>query len=309
MITFDKLMLVADMDAIRIIDDTVFEKHYKGDIMSSMRFYQEIPYLLSVKIDYEEREVVIEFTGKILKEEYPKLISKETIEQCFQNINALGFCEVDIDSMMNADVTKCDVTKDIQCDDVPRLTSFIKNHIRNYNSYSCKLARNNNLILEKNVTSRKYKKRMTVYDKGVEMSNAENKRFVSENNLEGAFDGICRFEVNLNCKKQIRDALHVNDTKLITVLSSTATPIADFVKASVQSSPSENYMNDRKTYMTMLVLKDCDYDLQKVEAKMRTLYKRGTKFSEVMTPYREMLDKLNDSNGEDILKELLEKLR
>lgn len=302
-------MLVADLDSVRIIDESVFSKHIKDNKVTSLRFHQEKPYLLSIKIDYEEREVVIEFSGKILLHDYPKLISEATIEQCFRNINSLGFCEIDIETMMEADVTKCDVTKDVKYEDIPRLTSFVKAHITNYNSYVCQRTRNNNLILEKNVTSNKYKKRMTIYDKGKEMSNADNSDFTQQNNLEGAFDDVCRFEINLNSKKQIRDSLRIPNNKLKTVLASTANPILDFVEVALKSTSGEEILGDRKEYFTMLVLKDCDFDLEKVEAKMRSLYKRGTKFSEVMKPYRDMLDKLQYQNDVNILPELLDKLR
>lgn len=309
MLKFDKLMLIADLDSIRIIDESAFSKQVKENKTTSLRYCQEKPYLLSIKIDYEEREAVVEFSGKVLLNDYPKLISKETIEQCFRSINALGFCEIDIEAMMGADVTKCDVTKDLPYEDVPRLTSYIKSHITNYNAYVCTRKRNNNLVLEKNVTTRKCKKRMTIYDKGEEMSRAENLDFAKQNNLEGAFDGICRFELNLNSKQQIRDSLGVTNTKLNTVLASTANPIYDFVEAAVKTQSEDDKRSDRKEYITMLVLKDCDYDLEKVEATLRSLYKRGTKFSEVMKPYRKAIDKLHFQNDADTLPNLLDMLR
>lgn len=306
---FDKLMLVADISAIRIVDESAFEKNVIGNEVSSMRFHQEKPYSLSIKIDYEEREAVVEFSGKILQSDYPKLISEETIIQCFENINAMGFCEIDIESMMDAEVTKCDVTKDIKCDDITKLTSFIRSHISNYNSFICRLARNNNLVLEKNVNSRKCKKRMTIYDKGREMSNADNRKFVADNHLEGVFDGVCRFEMNLNSKKQIRESLGIPNTKLRSVLASTSTPISDFVEVAVTQNPNEPDLSDKKEYITMLVLKDCDYDLEKVEAKMRSFHKRGTKISEVMKPFRAMLDQMQNSESQISLSELLGMLK
>ena len=131
-------MLVADISAIRIVDESAFEKNVIGNEVSSMRFHQEKPYSLSIKIDYEEREAVLEFTGKILQADYPKLISEETIVECFESINAMGFCKIDIEAMMDADVMKCDVTRDVKYEDIQNLTAFIKSHISNYNSYVCR---------------------------------------------------------------------------------------------------------------------------------------------------------------------------
>ena len=295
MITFDKLKLVADITAVIEFDDSQFEKTEKNG-SCTYKYYQEVPYLLAIKIDCPEKEVVIEFTGKILGSDYPKLISLSTIRQCFQAINSTGIVTLDVEVMMDADVVKCDVTKDIHSDDVPKLTNYVRQHISNYQKYICRKLRNNNLVVEKNVVTRKMKKRMTIYDKGKEMQKVENQRFVEAYGLEGAFDGICRFELNLNSKEQIRNALGSSNTKLQTVLSSDANPITDFLDEVIGSTPEPTSMTDKKSYVTMLVLKDCDYDLEKVEAKMRQFYtSRGTNINVIMQPYRQMMEQMNSA--------------
>ena len=293
MLTFDKLKLVADISAVIRFDDSQFEKTER-DGSQTFKYYQEVPFLLSIKIDYPEKEIVIEFTGKILGADYPKLISMNTIRQCFQTINDIGFVTLDIDVMMEADVVKCDVTKDIHTEDVPKLTNYVRQHISNYQRYVCRKLRNNNMVVEKNVVTRKMKKRMTIYDKGKEMQKVENRRFVEAYGLEGAFDGICRFELNLNSKEQIRQALGTSNTKLQAVLSADANPIVDFLDEVIENVSTPASMTDKKSYVTMLVLKDCDFDLEKVEAKMRQLYSsRGTNFNAIMQPYRQMMEQMN----------------
>lgn len=59
MITFDKLKLVANIDAVREFDDTQFEKIIKNDKIV-YKYYIDTPYLLVIKIDYSKHEVVIE---------------------------------------------------------------------------------------------------------------------------------------------------------------------------------------------------------------------------------------------------------
>lgn len=295
MITFDKLKLVADITAVIEFDDSQFEKTDKNG-SCTYKYYQEVPYLLAIKIDCPEKEVVIEFTGKILGSDYPKLISLSTIRQCFQAINSTGIVTLDVEVMMDADVVKCDVTKDIHSDDVPKLTNYVRQHISNYQKFICRKLRNNNLVVEKNVVTRKMKKRMTIYDKGKEMQKVENQRFVEACGLEGAFDGICRFELNLNSKEQIRNALGSSNTKLLSVLSSDANPILNFLDEVIGSTPEPTSMTDKKSYVTMLILKDCDYDLEKVEAKMRQFYtSRGANINTIMQPYRQMMEQMNSS--------------
>lgn len=68
-------------------------------------------------------------------------------------------------------------------------------------------------------------------------------------------------------------------------------------------------MSDKKSYLTKLVLKDCDYDLEKVEAKMRELYQnKGTNFKKVMEPYRSMMNKMTSGDTDDFYTTLLEQL-
>ena len=189
------------------------------------------------------------------------------------------------------------------------MTQYVRNHISNYQQFLCRKLRNGNLVVEKNVVSRKTKKRMTIYDKGKEMQRVENKAFVEANGLEGAFSGVCRFELNLDSKEQIRNALHVRNTKLKTVLSSAANPIDEFIDCVVHSHNESVNLHDKKSYVTMLILKDCDYDLEKVEAKMRELYRRGVSIKEVMEPYRAMMEKLESQEDGDLWSDIRRQLK
>ena len=308
MITFDKLKIVADIRAIEVCDESRFEFIEKNGIVSSLKYYQEHPFLLMIKVDYECREVVIEFCGKILGKDYPKLISKDTILQCFRAIDALGFCKIDVDAMMDADVVKCDVTKDIPVADVPKVTEYVRNHIRNYQQYLCRKMRNGNVVVEKNVVSKKTKKRMTIYDKGNEMRRSANRPFVEEYGLEDAFSGMCRFELNLDSKEQIRKSLRIADTKLMTVLSSDTDPISDFLDDVVEPRVTVP-LTDKKSYVTMLVLKDCDFDLEKVEAKMREFSRsRGTSIRDMMKPYKAMMEQMSSQQESDVWEDVRRKL-
>lgn len=301
MITFDKLQIVSDISSIEIHDTSKFEVITKNGVMTALKYYQELPYLLMIKVDYPKNEVVIEFSGKVLGKDYPKLISIRTIRKCFENINALGICCLDVEAMMDSDVVTCDVTKDVKVQDVSRLTQYVRNHISNYQQYLCRKMRNGNLVIDKNVVSKKSKKRMTIYDKEKEMLRARNEAFVEDNGLEGAFDGMCRFELNLGSKPQIRKALHINDTKLLTVLSADANPIAEFLDDVVQYQSEEISIADKKKYMMTLVLKDCDYDLEKVEAKLRSfINSRGTSIRNTMKPYIALLEQIKRNDGMDL---------
>lgn len=309
MLKFDKIKLVTDIEDIQILDEDQFKITYMENHITSMKFYQEIPYLLNIKIDYETSEAVIEFTGKILQSDYRKLISMQTIRQCFENINEMGFCMIDVEAILeHGQVVKCDVTKDITGIDIPKLSSYIRSNLSNYQNYQCRKLRNGNLIIEKNVTTTKTMKRMTIYDKGKEMGKASNIRFTQDYGLVGEFDNICRFEMNLNSKQQIRTALGISDTNIMTVLSSEANPILDFMQELVNTPQTDRPISDKKTYLAMLVLRDNDYDLAKVEAKMREFHPRGTSISKIMESYRSVLAQTIDPQTINDYQRLMDRL-
>lgn len=307
--TFDRLKIVTAIDVIDVVDESVFVKTLVNGNVVSMKYYREVPSKLMIKVDYASGEVVVEFTGKILGHNYPHLISMANIEECFRNIELLGFCRFDMDLLMRSEVVSCDVTKDVQCSDVRKVQSYIRSHISNYNKYMCRALRNGNVVLEKNVTTRKNKKRMTIYDKEQEMKKSDNTRFMQRNGLTDEFVGKCRFEINLNSKEQIRNALHIEDTNLLTVLNSETNPILEFMDEAVCGSQGQKACSDWKSYQRYLVLKDCDFDLEKVEAKVRSLYRRGTKISDVMRPYREAYSQLMTEGEDTYFSEILAMLR
>ena len=297
MLTFDKLKIVTNIDYIQIDDIDRFQQTIKNNTLTELKYNITSPYLLYIEIDYLEKELVIEFSGKILGSDYKKLISTETIRQCFENINSLGVCSLDVEAILaDAIVVKCDVTQDVYCADIPAVSAFIKGNVRSYNQFSVKCHRNGNLTIDKSVDTRQAKKRMTIYNKSREMKKMDNRKFMNEYNIPDAeFDNMCRFEINLNSKAQIRTSLGIADTRLMSVLTSTKNPIIDFLDDIVADTDSVIPLTDKQSYLTELVLRDCHNDIAEVEAKMRQLYSKGTNLSKVMKPYKVALTKKNKS--------------
>lgn len=311
MLTFDKLKIVAGISTIIVNDITPFTVIKEAGEIRCIEYRQKKPFLLTVKVDYQAKEVVVTFTGKILGRYYPQLISVDTIRMCFENINAMGFCTLDIDEMMNAEVVLADVTRDVHGLDTSEVTRFIQSHIRNYTQYKSRYMKNGNYEIQKNVTGKHLKKRLTIYDKEKEMKMAENRRFAEENGIQDAFVDTCRFELNLNSKEQIRKSLGLTNNKLVSVLQSSANPIMDYVEEVVCVPMEPIQYSDFKSYITSLVLKDCNNDLEAVEAKLRSLYSRGGfHLKRVMEPYRTMLEQQNNNTGAgtSVYRKLLENL-
>ena len=108
--------------------------------------------------------------------------------------------------------------------------------------------------------------------------------------LEGNYDGICRLELNLTSKQQIREALSLTGNTLAEVLQSEKNPIQDFLAEVLAEDPAGKSISDWKSYQKYAVLALCGYDLTKVEATIRRFKDpRSTSIPKMMAPYREIL--------------------
>ena len=311
LITLDKIKIIASIDSISIRDYSYFKTEIKNDEIKSYSYIQQTPFLLYVEQDIAEQETVIEFTGKILMEEYPRLICRDTINQCFNCINQMAFCNIDFNKVWNdGQVCKIDVSKDVAVEDCHELSEYMRTHLSNNRKYQSRII-SSNLIIEKNVTTKGLKRRLTIYDKWKELQRSENREFLSHlnnaNNVIEYFKGKIRFELNLNSMEAIRKSLNIKDTSLANVLNSVANPIWDFVNAAISEDGITSVCNSLKERKNLAFLRDCDMDIIKVEAELRAYASPKTHISQLVKSYREVLDKLKGASNRN-RKESLRKL-
>lgn len=74
------------MECVIILREDAFDVKTKNNAVLSMSYTQTSPYKLYVEVDCKEKEAIIEFTGKILLDDYPKLINIDNISECFNNM-------------------------------------------------------------------------------------------------------------------------------------------------------------------------------------------------------------------------------
>lgn len=267
------------------------------------KYQQDSPYSLILRVDYTHGELVIEFTGKILLDDYPQLINKETIIQCFNNINKLNICNLDVNSIMHdSEVVKCDVTKDI-VSNLSSIESTIRQSLVNYTKWNVK-GYNRGIVIENTVSTPKYKKRLAVYDKGKELNKASNINFINclsnRDDLLSYFNNKIRFELNINTKSQIRQLLNIPNNRLMSVLESTTNPILTIIDEAVKYEPQQHKARTLRDYEHELLLRDCDFDLVKVEAKVRALLNKNTSITRTMQPYKELYKRLQNNKTSTI---------
>lgn len=292
MIKFDKIKIVSSIENVKSLNEDVFENKVKDGCIVEQRYTMMSPYYLYVEVDYREQELILEFMGKILKDDYKDLIHVNNIHTCLSNINDLGLCDLNIDGILaDGEIVKADVCLDVDYPDCKALTKSLRANVSNFNKY---LVRNigDNFVIEKNVQTKSYKRRLTIYDKAKEIQKAGNRGFLSTLDnpqlLLDYIDGKIRFELNLNSKEQIRKSLNIYDTSIGAVLNSTSTPIWDLLDNAIEES-------DGDTACSNLALEHCGNDLAKVEALLRNYYSKGTHISQVMKPYRALAAKLAEN--------------
>ncbi len=297
MLKFDKLKIISTIDNIKNINENEFQSIIRDGIIKEQKLSIKSPYSLYIEADYTEGELVIEFTGKILKDDYPNLINRENIEHCLRNINDLGYCYLDIDGILaDGEVVKADVCQDACFPDYKNLTKSLRASVSNFNKYLVRTI-GDNFVIEKNVQTKGYKRRLTIYDKQHELERACNRNFLNcvddKDKLLSSFNGTLRFEMNLNSKEQLRQCLNIKDTSIYSVLNSNAKPLWDFLDKAIVDEGVETASGNLADLKNKLLLEHCDYDLVKVEALLRKYCSQKTHISQVMKPYRILAEKLS----------------
>ncbi|MBX9051384.1 hypothetical protein HCH04_24085 [Bacteroides thetaiotaomicron] len=311
MIQFDKLKIVTNIRYISNINKELFIENKKGNEILYYKYKQKTPYNLIIIVNYFQNELVIEFTSKILKDKFIELINKDNIKECISNINQLNICQLDVDDIINnSEVVKCDITKDIIYDNINEITEYININRSNYQKWNCKNL-NNGLILENIAATPRNKKRITIYNKEKEIKKSENIPYLNilsdKNKVFEHFKNKIRFELNINTKIQIRKLLSISNNNLLDVLSSNENPIITIFDEAITSKVNHNKQSTNlREYERELLIKECEYDLSKVELTIRKYTSKNTSIKRIMKPYIELNNKLNNQSHKNInLKELL----
>ena len=308
MLKFDKLKIVTDVNHISNIDTNIFLTQSKGDNVLYYKYHQTSPFSLIIQADVNKDELSIEFTGKILTDDYPNLINHTTIRKCFETINAMGICRLDVDDILEcSEVVKCDVTHDVRLP-LQEVTQ-IKQHLTNFDKWGSTKYERDGIVIANKAKTPKYKKRLSIYDKTKELDKATNKEFLrllrDKQALLDKLKDKTRFELNIVTKEQIRNLLNIQDCKLSSVLYSDANPILTVFDEAINLNGTTTNHTNKKDYMMELVIRDCGFDLEKVEAKIRSLTPKTTSIKREMQPFRELYGRMLNNCVQKSVRSLL----
>lgn len=295
MIKYDKLKIVTSMDALISLQEDRWEIKTQGGVIVEESFVQRTPCLVMLRVKRTTGELLMEITGKILKDNYPQLITSKTIGKCLDAINALGACIIDEDYVLqNAYVTRCDVTVDVPLADFEQFKTSIETNIKQPFKWNVRHY-DKNLTIEKNVKTPKVQRRMSIYDKEKELpKNTDFLRWVNNpEEIKNYFKGRKRFELSLTTCSSIKEELGIPTCRLKDVLSSTANPHVVFFTNLLK--PSEKVTNTKKTmrmYDKESTLIRHDWQLRSVEILYKQHY--GDKYrTSMLDDYRELLAEHN----------------
>lgn len=310
MLKFDRLKIVTSIEYISNIETNIFLTQSIGNRPLYYKYLQETPFYLLIMADISKQELVIEYTGKILLDDYPQLINRTNIRNCFETINRMGICCLDVENIMEkGEIWKCDVTQDITSNQLTEIVKQTKQSIANYDKWNCDRYETDGICIYNSVKTKRHKKRLIIYDKHKELSKATNQDFFNKvhdsEKMMDYFKDKIRFEVNINTKEQIRKLLDITDNRIKSVMNSTANPILKVYDEATTSKEFTIHHTNMKDYMRELVIKDCNYDLEAIEAKIRSLTPKNTSIKLKMQPFRELVSRMQNGNVHNYIRNLL----
>lgn len=252
----------------------------KTGIVYKSKDDSNVPYNLYIAVNYPKQTLTIEFSSKILKENYPYLISKNNIKECLTNINKLNICEIDVDSiLLEGVITSVDVTYDadfVLKDDV---LDTLNSQVSNYRRFRWTHYDKEGITFTKDVKSKDCAETITLYNKEKEICTSHNKDFLNSlsepQQIKNYFKGKTRFEITLSTSKKIMGYLNLTDTKISSVLNSNASPIlTQFNKVfgnSASNIPDSTFDNYEDWAME-IILERYKGDFKRLEQDVRSKF-------------------------------------
>lgn len=316
-LNYDKLKLVlrySDKRPFIVLNPQAFSVSPNGthsfkDTLTGLEIeYNKIP----LYSNDGRKELILRFTSKILKQEFYKLISLNTIFDCFKNLNELKLIRLNITPKLldEFEVVMADVTMDKKMPE-----SFIKDfeiytvvHFKNTMRDSLDLPRypESNLIMSNRVKNRKYLQRLTIYNKYDEVKRMQPIHRLPHEVVE-QFKGIYRLECNLKSKQKVKEALNITSERvtLRDVLNAQAQPFRDVYKKFVQLGATPLEMKKRTEECVRQICKKYKYDLVKIEYYLRQTYKSYSR--RLLGPYQQVCaehQKKGSSRDMSLVKEI-----
>ena len=282
---------------------------------------KSIPYNLFIGINYNSQSLTLEFSSKVLLDDYPKLITRTTLRQCLENINNLGICTIDVNNIINdCYFDKIHITRDIDYHLTNDVLISLNSCVGDFRRYKWEHYEGEGIRFSKDVKSKDCKETIVIYDKEKEILSSKNKKFLdlldNPDAVVGHFNDKTRFEMELDSPKKICNFLNIGSTHVNYIFSSNVNPLlAQFNKVFGEGEIENKYsITNYEDYSMQAIIEKHNGDLKKIEQEMKDLNVYSSKsrtglsnrMKKIKQLHTEMYSKTYDSAN--ILAEIREKL-
>ncbi len=304
MIKFDRIKLLTKANYVSWMCPKLVNSATRPNTIN-----QKHPFNLFMHLRPDRNEAIIEFSAKILLDEYVNLISADTIRQCFENIIELGYCSMDIDNILiDSKILSCDVTLDIEGISLPEnFRQILISNLNNVSTFTVQKYLNCGYSVSNMLKTKHLKVRLSIYNKLKEMQTAPNRGFLKmcsrpENLLE-YFKGKFRIETNFRNFKQINEFCGTKDNRLMDVLNSNRNPLLSIFDKifTLDKENSPHSVNENHTLFDFdsinqlrdaLLLKECGNDIKLVVEVLNSYYSPKTNKRKYIKDYKKILNAL-----------------
>ena len=323
MVRFDRIKIVTDRRNRNFMNSNMSTEVYKNGVKHDIRFKQIKPFNLYINESVIDEKCVIETSAKVLGDRYPELINAENIDYCFERINALGICRLDIKKVLSdSELISGDITEDIYGINVPDGLA-VKTCLKSLNKFHVKKYSNCGFVVANTVKTQNRKIRLSIYDKYKELHKAGNSQFLDMlDDRFGVlvyFNGRSRIEANVRTVSQIKELLQIEDNSLMNALNSIANPLLTIFDTifDIQNNP-EPKTNDVQSLLSYRKLSDlknallvnaCDNDVAHIELVLRTYLSPNTNKGKYMAILKRLItEKPLPNTNIQIMKEIRNKI-
>ena len=290
-----------------------------GIYYSSKNDSINIPFDLFIGVSYTKQSMTIEFSSKILWDDYPKLITKDTFRQCLDNLNQLGICEIDAEAISkDCCFSIIHVTSDFPMELTDDKLDTLSISADDYKRYNWKHYEKSGITFSKDVKSEDCKEEIKIYNKEKEMEIEKNKKFLARledtDTVKEYFkENNTRFEIILKGDK-IKKYLDIPNTHVDNVFNSKANPILlqfnkIFGTEELKTNLSPKYTPDELLMKNTLLLHN--HDLKKIEMELKNCYKSRSGLPKRMKLIKELSNRiLNETTSRStVLSDIRKKLQ
>ena len=302
MIKFDRIKILTKANYVSSLNPNL--------VNATTRPYsiiQKHPFNLGILLRPERNEAIIEFSAKILLDDYPDLITTNTIRQCLGNITDLDYCILDTEKIVSdSKFLSCDVTLDIDGICLPEnFRQVLISNLINVTGYTVQKYQNCGYSIVNQLKTKHLKVRLSIYDKFKELQTAPNKGFLKmcskPETLLNYFTGKYRIETNIRNFKQINDYCRTKDNRLMDILNSDANPLLSIFDKifTLDVEMSSHMVNDHHTLFDFesinqlrdaLLLKECGSDIKLVAEVLNSYYSPRTNRRKYIKEYKKLLN-------------------